>query len=132
MKFTSKFWRSVAASIAGVLVLAGLLHWLIVTDAQQERAVEKQGGRVKRDWTRLGRPIIEVDLGIRVRPTFWFRKGRPEPAVDLTALEGLTSLRALNLSGSGVTSEDLARFSHLTNVEYLDLQSCRNITAGGQ
>src|SRR3954451_17907631 len=78
------------------------------SDVEQERAVaaiEKLGGKVERDRTSPGHPVLGVDL----RMTDATDK-------DLASLEGLKSLQNLRLSSNRITDAGLVHIKRLTDL----------------
>jgi hypothetical protein len=49
----------------------------------------------------------------------------------IQSLEKLPSLKRLGFQGSGITDENLEQLSHVIDLEWLDLRSCKNITDKG-
>lgn len=114
----------VAAIVVALVLLAGLLHWLWVSDARQGRALEQRGAVVTRDWTRLGRPIVVVNLSTHSSNTL--DKGIiRDDDVPLDELKGLADLQELYLSNSSaITDKTLARLPSLglSQLRLLDIQ----------
>jgi len=107
---------------AGLLVGVGLLHWLCVFDRRQGKALEQLGAEVRRDWTRLGRPIIVVYLpGDVFNP-----RVKPISEDDVIhELKGLVDLRKLYLWGwSVITDKTLSHLPELglSQLRLLDIQ----------
>jgi hypothetical protein len=83
------------------------------TDGEQDRAVaaiEKLGGKVERNRTSVGHPVVHVDLRMT---------GATD--TDLAVLEPLRGLQSLYLSSNAITDAGLAHLEGLTNLRRLDL-----------
>jgi hypothetical protein len=81
--------------------------------------VEKLGGHVRLDDKQPGVPIVEIDL----------HQTRTRDA-DLEMLDGLTTLRALNLFGTSITDAGLKHLDGLAKLEKLHLNNTSITDAG--
>jgi hypothetical protein len=81
-----------------------------------EAAFRKLGGVVVRDDDAPGRPLVRVDLGQGVN-----RRCRTVTDADLRFLDGLETLEALGLAGTGVTDAGLGHVRGLKRLRWLDL-----------
>jgi hypothetical protein len=92
------------------------------SDVERDRAVaaiERLGGKVERDRTRPGHPVVSVDLRMT-----------DATDTDLAPLEGLKSLQDLRLSSNHITDAGLVHLKGLTNLRRLDLDFNRISDAG--
>jgi hypothetical protein len=137
--------ESLSALVWGLFLVNSL------TFATQEPAlavIQKAGGAVQRDWTRLGQPAVGVTLPRRhpfgsfgsssgsSRPAvgigfggFAIGKGRddlrplpPATDADLARLKDLTELRTLDLARTNITDAGLVHLTGLTKLQALDLR----------
>ncbi len=82
-------------------------------------AIERMGGKVERDLTSPGVPVVSVDLRLTgVADT------------DLAPLEDLKGIRSLYLSSNRITDAGLAHLERLTNLRRLDIDFNRISDAG--
>src|SRR5262245_53635013 len=82
-------------------------------DDAEERAVsaiEKLGGKVVRDETAKGKPVVRVHLGYSKTTD-----------TDLKGLKALKSLHTLDLLHTGITDEGLKEIKDLKSVQNLNL-----------
>lgn len=90
-------------------------------EADGIRKVESAGGRMRRDDTLPGRPVIEVNLP---------RRGAADAEL-LSALESFRHLKTLNLSGwSEITDAGMQDIGALKSLESLNLQRVRLTDSG--
>ncbi|MEX2288551.1 MAG: M56 family metallopeptidase [Planctomycetaceae bacterium] len=127
-------WCWVVTMAAAVLILPGaaLTIQLAATAAPNEKtskkyardaviaAVENLGGSVAIDEKAPGKPLIGIMLG-----------STNVTNDDLQCLNGLTSLRKLNLGWTRIGKEGLEHIQGLTNLEDLYLERCKNVNDTG-
>lgn len=83
-------------------------------------AIEKFGGRIKRDKTRPGRPVSAVLLA----------SSQVTDADLAMVLDNLVTLRSLSLNCTHITDKGLEHLKGLSQLTYLDL-ACLNMTDAG-
>src|SRR5262249_12301761 len=83
-------------------------------DTDAALAVEKLGGKVRRNEKVKGAPIVGIELAVT----------KTEDR-DLKVLAGLNALEELDLRATRVTDAGMATLKHLRNLKSLDLTSTR-------
>jgi len=109
---------------AGAVLLLSLLATAPVRGDEAEekavKAVEKLGGKVKRDDKADGKPVVSVDFAGNGLVTDAAMKN----------VKGLKNLRELNLSGTKITDTGLEELKELKNLRELILDGTRVTDAG--
>jgi internalin A len=110
---------------AACLLLAAAAP-LFADDAEDKavQAVEKLGGKVVRDDKDPTKPVVEVDLFLRDKPSEMTDAGLKE----LAALKGLQKLK---LGPAMVTDAGLKELAGLKALKSLDLSDCKGVTDVG-
>lgn len=102
-------------------------------DAKAVQLVQKLKGHLRRDLTKPGKPIVDVDLTSGMYSSdahgLQFTPGGATDA-DLQDLAGLTELNALNLTGTKVTDAGLKHLAGLEKLTTLTLQKTAVTGAG--